>query len=383
MRTSLIVAASLVLLGIGAGATWAQAPYPATASFTASDSPDLWTAADGTNVATISLGGSVDFSSATGEPHDASFGSSPVQCSVGSGPLGPRLPQTPAATWSGSCVFEQPGYFPFVCTVHAGMTGEVRVARADGTLSAPGGPGPGAPGGPGAPSDPGLPGAMPPPGSPAGPGTAPGTVTPGAATSPALRPVFEFERTQQGAVVRGTIANAGAGATVTVEVSARGRDLSASRKPGASVRQRRIVRTTDATGSATFAIALNAEARRALIRRKRLPVSIRVTVAGARVAGGSVRRTQSVTLVRRAVAPATAQVVVRNDFFTPRNQTVRKGGRITWVWRSEGRIHDVSGPGFKTPYRSEGTFSRTFARAGVVAYVCTLHDGMKGTITVR
>lgn len=380
-RRSLIVAATIVLLGVGvgvgAGATQAQGTYPATASFTAFDSPDLWLAADGTNVATISLGGTVDFTSATGEPHDASFGSSPVVCNVGSGPIGPRLPLTPSTTWSGSCAFQQPGNFPFVCTVHAGMGGEVRVAQADGTLPTPGG-GPGT-GAPGAPSDPGLPGVTAPPGAPAGP--LPGIGTPVA--SAALRPVFEFARTQQGAVVRGTVANAGAGATATIDVSARRRDLSATQRSSASVRLRRVVRTTDATGSTTFAITLNAQARRALIRRKRLPLSVRVTVTGPRIAAGTVRRTQAITLVRRATAPATARVAVRNNFFTPRNQTVRKGGKITWAWQSEDRPHDVSGPGFKTPIKSGGTFSRTFARAGMIKYVCTLHDGMEGTITVR
>lgn len=370
VRKAVIVAVAIVLAGVATGA--AQGPHPATGSFTAFDSPDIWAAADGTNVVTISVGGTVSFSSSTGEPHDASFASNAVGCSVSGEPVAPRLPQAPSATWAGSCTFPQAGTFPFVCTVHSGMNGEVRVMSADGTPP-PVDPGSGAPG------LPGLPG-TPPPAAPDG--STPAIVTPGAASA-ALRPVFEFARTQQGAVVRGTIANAGPGATATVDVSVRRRDLSATQKSSAGVRLSRVTRKTDATGSATFAIALNAEARRALIRRKRLPVSIRVTVTGARVAGGSARRTQSVTLVRRAVAPATATVAVRNDFFTPRNQVIRKGGRVTWVWRSEGRIHDVSGPGFKPPYRSEGTFSRTFARAGVVTYVCTLHDGMKGTITVR
>jgi len=44
--------------------------------------------------------------------------------------------------------------------------------------------------------------------------------------------------------------------------------------------------------------------------------------------------------------------------------------------------HDVSGDGFKSEVQTEGTFSHTFADAGDYPYVCTLHSGMRGTVTV-
>ena len=193
---------------LGPAAAVAQAPLPTTASFIASDSPDRWNASGGggANSVTIALGETVTFDVATSEPHDASFpASSGVACSAGGGPPATRIPSTPSGTWSGSCSCSRPGTIAFVCTVHDGMTGEVRVAGADGTL--PGG-------------SPPRTGRRAP--RPSGAGAAPGAPQ-AAATAPILlAPVFVFARTQRGSIVRGTIANDGAGATATIEISARG-----------------------------------------------------------------------------------------------------------------------------------------------------------------
>jgi len=215
---------SVVLLILGAAAPTAEAAYPTTASFTANDSPDRWTAAGGGNGAAIALGGSVTFDVATGESHDASFPASRgVACSAGGEPAGPRMPSVPSATWSGSCTFSQPGYIPFVCTVHSDMTGEVAVAAEDGALP---------------PRDPAGP--APTIGAPGVPGTDPSSGSPALAGSAPLQPIFDLARTQRGAVVRGTIVNAGPGATATIDVSARRRDLSiARRKPTGTRRLRR------------------------------------------------------------------------------------------------------------------------------------------------
>jgi Copper binding proteins, plastocyanin/azurin family len=55
---------------------------------------------------------------------------------------------------------------------------------------------------------------------------------------------------------------------------------------------------------------------------------------------------------------------------------------VTWVWDDEGMAHDVSGDGFKSEIQTEGTFSHTFEESGDYPYVCTLHSGMRGTVTV-
>jgi len=77
--------------------------------------------------------------------------------------------------------------------------------------------------------------------------------------------------------------------------------------------------------------------------------------------------------------------------FDPPDVSVKKGGTVTWT-NDEDVGHDVtkeSGPG---PDFSSGepggmgegdTFEQTFDTAGEIAYVCTVHPGMEGTITVK
>ena len=355
------------------------AAYPSSGAFTASDAPDLWNAAGGGNAVTIALGGTVSFEASTVESHDASFGSTAVACVSGGQPTGARVPATASASWNGTCTFSAPGYHAFVCTLHLGMTGEVAVAGSDGVLaprmpvvqppgaevSPDGGPAPGA----GVPSA-GAPDA-------GAPGTPPA----------ALQPVFDIDREQRGAVVRGVIALAGPQATVTVDVSARRRDLARSgATPGGIVALARRTQTTNAAGIATFAVALGPAVRRAVLRRKRLAVTAQVTVRGARISTSGVRRTRIVTLLAPGVrrgALAQATVEVRNDFFLPRNVSIRRRGTVTWGWQSEGRPHNVVVLGVKSPDQSAGSHRRTFTKAGTYRYACSLHDGMNGTVEVR
>jgi plastocyanin len=60
---------------------------------------------------------------------------------------------------------------------------------------------------------------------------------------------------------------------------------------------------------------------------------------------------------------------------------------VTFRWRDDTTTHNVTSRGakrFKTiPDRTAGSVRRTFAKAGVYRYECTLHPGMTGRITVR
>jgi plastocyanin len=309
----LLVGVVLLILGAPAPTQRPHIPRPRPSP---RNSPESWNAASGGTGVAIALGGSVTFNVATGEPHDASFPASRgVACSAGGEPAGLRMPSVPSATWSGSCTFSQPGYIPFVCTAHSDMTGEVAVAAEDGALP---------------PRDPAGP--TPTIGAPGLPGTDPSTGSALVGAAP-LQPIFDVARTQRGAVVRGTIVNAGPGATATVAVSARRRDLStARRKPTGTRRLRRLERITDARGTVTFAVTLDAIARRALTRRGRLALTLTATVRGPLVAGAMATRTQQVTLLPASAPAATAAAVsVRNDVFTPRAVTVRKGATVTWT----------------------------------------------------
>lgn len=218
------------------------------------------------------------------------------------------------------------------------------------------------------------------------PGVAPVAGAPGTAFF-ALQPVVDIDREQRGHVIRGTISGAGPAATTTIEVSARRRDLAAKgRRAAGSVRLRRVTRTMSAAGRATFAIPLGPGARSAVLRRKRVAVTVRVAVSGSRIAAGGVTRTRRVTLLAPGVpvsAPPRATVEVRNDFFAPRVVTIRRGGVITWTWVSDGRSHNVVQSGARSPDQTTGSYRRTFRKAGSFPYACSLHDGMIATVNVR
>lgn len=90
-------------------------------------------------------------------------------------------------------------------------------------------------------------------------------------------------------------------------------------------------------------------------------------------------------------APATADVVVGNDFFRPAEVTVAVGGTVTWTWTNTGSIpHSVESlgsPGFTSSEIQAGngsTYRVTFTEPGTYQYDCAVHGrAMTGTIVVR
>jgi plastocyanin len=72
--------------------------------------------------------------------------------------------------------------------------------------------------------------------------------------------------------------------------------------------------------------------------------------------------------------------------FSPKDVTVKAGQKITWT-NADNADHNVtadSGADFKSDNFGEGgTFEFTADKAGKIAYECTLHPGMKATITVQ
>lgn len=91
-----------------------------------------------------------------------------------------------------------------------------------------------------------------------------------------------------------------------------------------------------------------------------------------------------------AEAPAaggdTAQVGMKGLKFEPRDITVKAGTTVTWT-NNEDIPHNVvaeEGADFESDtFGRDGTFEFEAAKAGTVRYVCTLHPGMEGTITVE
>ena len=79
------------------------------------------------------------------------------------------------------------------------------------------------------------------------------------------------------------------------------------------------------------------------------------------------------------------KVAVKDNRFSPSRVSVRKGGRVTWVWSRRNRqAHNVTGSSFGSLTRSRGyRYSHRFPRRGSFLIVCTVHSGMEMRVRVR
>lgn len=80
------------------------------------------------------------------------------------------------------------------------------------------------------------------------------------------------------------------------------------------------------------------------------------------------------------------EVTMKGIAYNPATISVRPGTRITWV-NDDDVLHDVvstDGESIESRLFPKGdTFSFTPTRAGTIHYVCTIHPGMEGNITVE
>jgi plastocyanin len=112
---------------------------------------------------------------------------------------------------------------------------------------------------------------------------------------------------------------------------------------------------------------------------------------GDEAAGGETTEEQPAGDEGGAAAPKSASVSMKDITFEPADVTVSKGATVTWS-NDDSVGHDVTktgGPGGSFKSGSPGgmgsgdTFEHTFDTAGKIEYVCTVHPGMEGTVTVR
>lgn len=91
-----------------------------------------------------------------------------------------------------------------------------------------------------------------------------------------------------------------------------------------------------------------------------------------------------------AAAPEAAgnavQIGMNGLQFEPKDVTVKVGTKVTWK-NLEDIPHNVvaeKGATFESDtFGKDGTFVFTAAKPGTIAYVCTIHPGMAGTLSVE
>ena len=95
---------------------------------------------------------------------------------------------------------------------------------------------------------------------------------------------------------------------------------------------------------------------------------------------GSVDTAQRET---RTVASGAAVKTVKmlDDVFKPKRVSVAKGGKVKWVNKG-GDAHTTTGKGWNKTVQPGQSYTKRFKKAGTFKYVCTFHDGMKGTVKV-
>lgn len=112
-------------------------------------------------------------------------------------------------------------------------------------------------------------------------------------------------------------------------------------------------------------------------------MSARKLIAAAAAAGALAA---AVALPAADAAPKGKTVVIRDNRFAPTSVTVAKGATVKWVWRGNAghNVHVDRGPAkFTSPTKVSGSWSRKLTKKGSYAIVCTIHAGMKMSLTVK
>jgi plastocyanin len=84
--------------------------------------------------------------------------------------------------------------------------------------------------------------------------------------------------------------------------------------------------------------------------------------------------------------PPTKTIKLGDNFYSPSKVTVAAGTVVTFQWTGSNthNVTVVKGPQkFTSPNQSDGTYVRTFTKAGTYKIVCTFHPGMNFTLNVK
>jgi plastocyanin len=78
-------------------------------------------------------------------------------------------------------------------------------------------------------------------------------------------------------------------------------------------------------------------------------------------------------------------ISMKNTAFSPTSQTVKVGQKVTWTNQDpfDHNVTATAGAAFKSQnFGQGGTYTFTAKKPGTIKYVCTIHPGMDGTLTV-
>ena len=117
---------------------------------------------------------------------------------------------------------------------------------------------------------------------------------------------------------------------------------------------------------------------------RRLAVLLALLATGATACGGDEGGGQGAS---SEACPSDAVVIRMVDIkFDPEEASADAGQQICWT-NEDSIDHDVSaesGADFKSELFGKGqTFTTSVDRPGTVEYVCTIHPGMVGTLTIQ
>lgn len=203
------------------------------------------------SVQTVIAGESVKFANPYATvPHGLKFTGGPATPACSGIPTA-ATEEGGATSWHGECSFASPGTYTFICTVHPGeMKGTVTV-EANGattlTMTTP----------------------------------TPTTTTPSEQPGSSASPVgsLSLRATQRGGTVKGAVvvSKTGTGDELEVDVLASSAAVAKAHVPKRT-RVGRLLRSSVAAGRLPFSIRLNSHARRALARRHRLALTVRIVI---------------------------------------------------------------------------------------------------------
>jgi hypothetical protein len=230
-----------------------------------------------TKSVTIASGGTVTFVD-HGEKANIAWAGTAPKCE----PAVPVAPESPKTGWEGKCTFQNPGTYKFESSTLFNEGGSLNYTEYEVVVESAGTT-------PTTPTTPGGGGTTTSPTGPAGgsgPGAAPSSPLVGGASE-----AVKLARTQHGSSVHGSvkISQAGSGGRLEVGLFAAGASL-AKAGHAAQARVGRLVRSSLEAGSVSFSVPLNAKGKAALRRRRRLALTVKVTLTPVHSAAVTVTR---------------------------------------------------------------------------------------------